>query len=157
MNEQLRRVVIVPFLAFVFLVTAGLLVHNAYVKISQSPEVGKALGTGVRVKVAQVTLLKYLDVFGAVGEATPSKLLPIRKAKGSSADLSQTIERVHVSIGDFVQEGDLLISFDNTALNSRIEAERSSASRGRATALEAARDVFYKGFIVSYHSWQLCV
>lgn len=126
MNEQLRRVVIVPFLAFVFLVTAGLLVHNAYVKISQSPEVGKALGTGVRVKVAEVTSRQYLDVFGATGEASPSKLLPIRKAKGSGADLAQTIDRIHVSVGDFVNEGDLLISFDNKALNTRIEAEQSS-------------------------------
>jgi membrane fusion protein (multidrug efflux system) len=88
--------------------------------------VGRVLGTGVQVKTSTVTSRKYWDMFGAVGDATPSETWMPRKAPGFQGDLAHKVDRVHVKVGDFVKAGDLLIEFDSAALDSRIKANEES-------------------------------
>jgi len=126
MDERFRRLVVVPFLVTLFLVTAGLLVHNAFQVVSANPEVGRVLGTGVQVKTSTVTSRKYWDMFGAVGDAAPSATWVPRKAPGFQGDLAHKVDRVLVKVGDFVKAGDLLVKFDADALDSRIKANRES-------------------------------
>lgn len=127
-SDRTKRLVVVPFLAVLMLVTGGLFLYNASAVATSSPELGRIFGTGVRVKTSPVVSRKYEDTFGATGEAGPSKSLPVRKMKGAGSDLAQRIERVYAEVGDYVDQGDLLISFDVDALGNLVEAQQGGRS-----------------------------
>jgi membrane fusion protein (multidrug efflux system) len=142
MDERLRRAIVVPGLAVLFAVTAGLLARNAYQFANTSPEVGRRMGTGVRVEVLPVVAQPVTDVTGAPAEATPSEKLSARKARGGGSELAQRVREVLVEPGEFVEAEQPLVVFDTSALESRMDSDRGTldSSDTRLQKLEEELD-----------------
>lgn len=137
MNNNAKKGLGVLALVLLFLLTAGLIVRNAFQIVHQNPELGRLTGSGVLVRAAKAETRQYKETIGAPGDALPSFDLNLAKSRGVLAD---RVSRIHVELGDYVRPGQPLVEFDTGTLDSAMTG-REAGFAGARSALERTRIV----------------
>jgi len=116
-------------LAFVIAWISG--VFEEKIQPRETSPVSRKLGTQRTDQVHEVTKDYIEEAVGTLKAASRSVI---------SAKILATIEEIHVSAGNFVSEGDLLVTLNTQELNARLNQANESLAAAEAATAEAESD-----------------
>ena len=132
MRIGLKAISIVIGLAGLGLVIAWISgAFNETIPPGEFPSVVRKIGDQSTDVVHEVTKDYIEEAVGTLKAANRSVI---------SAKVLATIQEIHVSAGDFVSEGDLLISLDTDEFNARLNQAKESLAASEASVREAQSD-----------------